>query len=372
MTDGYGFLASLPSFKAYKARSITSITGPLAFGSRLSKTNLNADRLENIAPGETVMLAEMNGPGEITRIWFTISSYEAYWPRKLMLKIYWDGEENPSVESPIGDFFGLGHGMLYPYVSIPFVISGEAVLTRYGGLGAPGLNCYWPMPYLKSARIEITNEGQKDIERFYYGCDFREYKAPLQDVGFFHAKYRQEMPTVIGQNYKVFEAIGKGHFVGLNMSVELYQDKWWGAGDGMIWVDDEEVFSVASTAGEDYFGGTWSYLGGTFCAPFIGNPLQSPAVAKPFDNASHTKGARWNVYRYLIPGPVPFEKSIRMEFEVIEDVSCDELIYRQDHYSSVAYWYQSEPHTDLFNIPSAEDRLPKGEEPPKNWWSPTP
>ena len=154
------------------------------------------------------------------------------------ISIYWDGEEYPGVESPLGDFFGLGHGMLYPYISAPFV------------LGSPNaLNGYWPMPYLKSARIEITNEGEKDIRCLYYIIDFREYHAPPKGVGLFHAKYRQEMPTTLGKNYKVFEASGRGHFVGLNMSIELDQDKWWGAGDAMIWVDGEDVFSVAGTAG---------------------------------------------------------------------------------------------------------------------------
>jgi hypothetical protein len=339
------FFSNLASFKNYKARSITSITGPSAFGDRLSKTNPNLDRLTFVKPRETVVLAEMEGPGEIVHFWCTIYSDDPYWPRKVMLRMYWDGEDNPSVECPIGDFFGLGHGMQYSYVSMPFVIGSHN-----------GFNCYWPMPYMKSARIEITNEGDDDIHCFYYIIDFREYNTPPKNVGLFHAKYRQEMPTMLGKNYTVFEAKGKGHFVGLNMSIELYQDKWWGAGDAMIWVDGETEFSVAGTAGEDYFGGGWSYPE-TFDAPFIGHPLQNL-------KAPHKKGSRWNVYRYLIPDPVPFEESIRMEFEVIEDQSSrPELIYRQDHYSSVAYWYQSEPHIEFFTMPSAKERLPRGQEP---------
>ncbi len=342
------WLGSLPSFKSYKARSITSITGPLAFGTRLSKTNLNQDRLQNVAPGETVTLAEMTGPGEITHMWFTVMSSEAHWPRKVMLRIYWDGEDHPSVEAPVGDFFGLGHGIIYPYVSMPFVIGSEN-----------GLNSYWPMPYLESARVEITNEGESNIDLFYYIIDFRDYATAPKDVGLFHAKYRQEMPTTLGSNYKVLEASGRGHFVGLNMSVEQAKDEWWGAGDGMIWVDGEDVFSVAGTAVEDYFGGGWGYSDGTFYSPFLGNPLHRADA--PFE-----KGALWNVYRYLIPDPVPFQESIRMEFEVTEDMGLsdtEELIYRQDHYSSVAYWYQSEPHREFFDIPPARERLPKGEEP---------
>ena len=109
------FFEGLSSFKNYKARSITSITGSLAFGTRLSKTNLNMDHLDHVLPGETVTLAEMEGPGEITHIWFTLASEEPGWPRKVMLRMFWDGEKTPSVEAPIGDFFGLGHGMVYRY-----------------------------------------------------------------------------------------------------------------------------------------------------------------------------------------------------------------------------------------------------------------
>ena len=342
----------LAVLKNYKARSITSLTGPDAFGNRLSKTNPNQDRLENIVPGETVTLAEMDGPGEITHMWFTVYSKEPNWPRKLMFKMFWDGEDSPSVEAPIGDFFGLGHGMLYHYVSAPFVIA-----SQYG------LNCYWPMPFAKSARIEISNEGEQPIGMFYYIIDYRVYDAPREDVGLFHAKYRQEMPTTLGENYKVLEAEGCGHFVGLNMNIELDQEKWWGAGDAMIWIDGEELFSVSGTAGEDYFGGAWAYKDGEFHAPFIGNPLQHPKAPLTGDlyqdpNGPRAKGARWNVYRYHIPDPVPFKQSIRMEFEVIEDVGDDELVFRQDHYSSVAYWYQREPHTEFFTIPPAEERLP--------------
>ena len=135
---------SLPSFKSYRARSITSITGPLAFGTRLSKTNLNKDRLENVAPGETVTLAEMPGPGEITHIWFTVHSQEDYWPRKVMLRIYWDGQERPSVETPLCDFFatpwirfdeGGTQGPLVRVNSLPVVVNPNR-----------SMNCFWEMP----------------------------------------------------------------------------------------------------------------------------------------------------------------------------------------------------------------------------------
>lgn len=346
MTD----FEDLSAFKDYRARSITSITGPLAFGSRLSRTNPNMDRLENIHAGEAVTLAEMKGPGEISHIWITVGCGEPYWPRKVMLRMYWDGEQKPSVESPIGDFFGLGQGTLYEYASAPFVIGKRR-----------GLNCYWPMPYREGARIEIANEGESSIESFYYIVDYRDYDKPFQDHGLFHAKYRQEMPTSLGKNYLVFEASGRGHFVGLNMSVELAKDGWWGAGDAMIWVDGEKDFSVAGTAGEDYFGGAWGYAGGSFSSLYLGNPLQP-------EQAVNRLGARWNVYRYLIPDPVPFKKEIRMEFEVIEDIPAkEELVYRQDHYSSVAYWYQAEPHREFFDIPRAPARLPKEIECPETW-----
>ena len=342
LDQGAGSLHALIFPKSYKARTISSVTGEeWTFGNRLSKTNPNTDAIMHIAPGETVTLAEIAGAGCISHIWCAYFSKEPHCLRKIVLRMYWDGEREPSVEAPLGDFFGLGHGMLYLYASRPLAIGTSA-----------GLHTYWQMPFSSSARIEAANEGSRVLDCLYYSIDYRELEALDERIPRFHAQYRQEMPTVLGKTYTVLEAKGRGHYVGCNMSVELAQDKWWGAGDCRIFVDGERNPSVGGTAGEDYFGGAWCYDGPTFSYPYFGCPLKDP-------ESPHKKGAKWNVYRYLIEDPVPFRSAISVEFEVIEDTNEPQLVYRQDNYSSVAYWYQVEPHQKLYVMPPAEQRVPR-------------
>lgn len=330
LLSGMGYsrslMESLADVKDFTAHRISSY----------DRTGGNADGMQEnpIAIGETRVLADIEGPGAITHIWITISSKDEYHLKNLVLRMYWDDETTPSVECPIGDFFGLGHGMYYHYQSYPIQIG-----------TSNALNCFWYMPFSKRAKITVTNEGTEVCQAFYYYIDYRKYESlntPLR----FHAQYRQEYPCKEGQNYMILEATGQGHYVGVSLSIHNRADGWWGEGDDMIYVDGEEVPSLHGTGSEDYFCGAWCY-GEAFSYLFFGCPLRG----------EHKRGAKWNVYRYHILDPIPFKKSIKV---TIEHGHAND---RSDDFSSVAFWYQIEPHAEFPSLPKPEERLPQKVEP---------
>ena len=301
----------------------------------------NADCLSGTTG--TVTLAEIAGPGAITHIWFTINSDEQYHLRKLVLRMYWDGETMPSVESPIGDFFGLGHGIYYHYYSEPISIG-----------TSKGLSCFWLMPFSRSAKITLTNEGEETVKSFYYYIDYRQYDEgstgianALNSMGRFHAWYNQQMPTIKDEDYTILDAGGSGKYVGCNLSIELNSDGWWGEGDDKIYIDNDTTPTLIGTGSEDYFCGAWCY-GEPFYSPYFGCPLRG----------RHAKGALWNVYRYHIQDPIAFKQSIKVDIEAIHSNNPQDP---PDNYSSVAYWYQNEPHKPFPDFPSANERLPRQE-----------
>ncbi|MGQ9471624.1 MAG: glycoside hydrolase family 172 protein [Candidatus Aminicenantales bacterium] len=297
--------------------------------SSFDRTGGNRDYL-TIEPGETAVLASLKGPGAIHHIWVTIAA-EPFYGRKLVLRMYWDGEKDPSVEAPIGDFFGVGHGLLRNFSSLPINCSSEGRAK----------NCYWYMPFQKEALITVTNEGSEKVRAFYYYIDYRLMRSLPADTPYFHAQYRQEMPCIPNQNYLILEAKGRGHYVGCNLSILERSMGWWGEGDDMIYVDDETFPSLHGTGSEDYFSDAWGMREDE--NPFYGCPLQEE---------DFLEGSKATVYRFHLPDPIPFRKSIKV---TIEHGHAND---RSDFFSSVAYWYQVEPHTRFTALPSVKERLP--------------
>lgn len=312
-------LSSLGEKQNYRSQRLSSF----------DPTGGNRDAL-TIAPGQTAVIAEIKGPAAIHHIWMTIAA-EPFYGRKLVLRIYWDGEETPSVEAPIGDFFAVGHGLNRNLASIPIVRSSEG----------RALNCYWYMPFRWSARITITNEGTRTVGAFYYYIDYRQLEDIKPDVPYFHAQYRQEMPCEPGHNYLLLEAVGQGHYLGCNLSVLQRSMGWWGEGDDMIYVDGEETPSLHGTGSEDYFSDAWGMREGNHL--YYGCPLQEE---------DFQVGAKATVFRFHLPDPIPFFKSIKV---TIEHGHAND---RSDYYSSVAYWYQTEPHKPFPPLPPVDKRLP--------------
>jgi hypothetical protein len=327
-----GLLSSLGRTQDYVSKRVSSY----------DRTGGNKDSL-TIKAGETAVLADLKGPGAIHHIWVTIAA-EAFYGRKIVLRLYWDGEAAPSVEAPIGDFFGVGHGLDRNVDSIPIAVSSEGRAR----------NCYWPMPFRRSARVTVTNEGTAEVPAFYYYVDYRELKSLPADAVYFHAQYHQETPCEPGRNYVILDAEGRGHYVGCNLSVLERAMGWWGEGDDMIYVDGESFPSLQGTGSEDYFSDAWGMR--ESARPFYGCPLQEE---------DFLAGAKATVYRFHIPDPIPFKTSIRA---TIEHGHAND---RSDFYSSTAYWYQAEPHKPFPALPPVAARLPYALEPPDGFVRPS-
>jgi hypothetical protein len=311
----------------------------------------NAD-FRPIAPGATLTLLDEQGPGIITHFWCTLASQEHYHLKKIVLRMYWDGEDTPSVEAPLGDFFGLGLGDYHTFQSVPLSVAPNRAL-----------NSFFPMPFQKHARIVVTNMGQEPVEAFYFNIDFQAYAKPLpSDTLYFHAQYRQGSPNkglttdwkdngsvdnlknLSGEgNYVWLEATGRGHFVGVTMSILENQDFWWGEGDDMFFVDGSKDPVITGTGTEDYFLGAYDFGGQPFSYALYGAPVVGEERA----------GGRTSVYRFHLDSPIPFSKSLKATIE------HGHANARSDNYYSVAYWYQTEPHAAFPPLPSVEDRLPK-------------
>ncbi len=299
----------------------------------------NADA-RSIAPGETLTLAELEGPGRISHIWFTISHNERFYGKLMVLRIYWDGEKYPSVECPINDFFCQGHGLNMPVNSFPIRVTSEGRAR----------NCYWPMPFRKSAKITVTNEAKSHCNAFYYYIDWQKLDKLPEDEAYFHAQYRQEYPCKQGVDYLILDAAGRGHYVGCNLSVRQREPGWWGEGDDRFYIDGEKKPSLHGTGSEDYFCDAWGIreLDGLY----YGFP-----ISEGFNIFS-----RHTCYRFHIQDPVPFKKSLKVYIEhkgarLMPDGKWNGYVERADDFSSVAYWYQTEPHKPFPKLPSGYERL---------------
>jgi hypothetical protein len=309
--------------------------------SSYDRTGGNKDSL-TIEPGTTAILADIKGPGAIHHIWVTIAA-EPFYGRKIVLRMFWEGEAAPSVEAPIGDFFGVGHGLNRNLSSLPVACSSEGRAR----------NCYWSMPFRSGAKITVTNEGSQAVPAFYYYVDYQELPSLPADTPTFHAQYRQETPCASGGNYLLLDAVGRGHYVGCNLSVLQRAMGWWGEGDDMIFVDGEGKPSLHGTGSEDYFSDAWGMREDENL--FYGCPLQEE---------DFQAGSKATVYRFHIPDPIPFRKSIRV---TIEHGHAND---RSDNFSSVAYWYQAEPHKAFPAMAPVRERLPFALEPPENFMAP--
>ncbi len=298
-------------------------------------------------PGETIEVFKADQPGAITHIWFTIAAQSAIHLKELVLRAYWDGNAKPSVEAPIGDFFGLNLGSYQIYESQYLACS-------------PGrsLNCYFVMPY-KSARLTVTNEGKGNVGALYSNIDYQ--IAPLPpDALYFHAQYRQAAPCTptTGQNAKInedgkynyvyAETRGAGHLMGVTLGVLQNADGWWGEGDEMIFIDDESKPAITGTGSEDYFLGSWDFGGRDGAIPFAHRMYGAPLI-----QAAERTGGRYCCYRWHGDNPVTFTRYMKhtMEHGHAND--------RGDNFFSVCYWYQSQPYTDFPALPPLEQRIPK-------------
>ena len=314
-----GSLSSLPFARHEKSRSINAEnpTGEKGKGgmtaSELGPSRKGSPCLRNIKSGDTVTLAEIQGPGMIHHIWITVTDKtteaDRFVLRDLVLRMYWDDEESPSVETPLGDFFCCGFGEECIVNSLPVA----AVPSR-------GLNCYFQMPFNKKARITLENQHANEIPAFFYQIDYGLYQDPFpSDIAYFHAQWRREKITQLQKDYVILDQVkGKGHYVGTYMALTTLERYWWGEGEIKFYIDgDEEYPTICGTGTEDYFGGSWSFAkqinGKTveqnYCTPYMGYPYYSSHDEK-IHNLYHNDDCMpmRGFYRWHIQDPICFEE----------------------------------------------------------------
>ena len=306
------------------------------------RTGGNADWVR-VNPGQSATVLDVTGAGVVTHIWFTINSPDRMHLKNLVLRAWWDGESSPSVEAPIGDFFGLGLGEYFTYQSALLAVA-----------NVKALNAYFQMPFASAARITVENQGPDPVHSLYFAIDYIALPSIPGDLGRFHAQYRQAAPckAVTGNgknldgrdNYVFLEATGRGHVVGVTQSVLQNQNGWFGEGDDMIFIDGSRQPVINGTGTEDFYNGAWDFG----LQPFANQHQGAPYVVDP-----ERIGGRYSMYRWFLEGPLAFERSVRV---TIEHGAAND---RSDNFFSTAYWYQTEPHAAFPPLPAPADRVPK-------------
>ncbi len=305
-----------------------------------------------IPAGETADLAVITGAGIIKHIWITVNTPDHFIRRNAVIRMYWDGEDEPSVESPLGDFFGQGWGEEYNFVSLPLAaapVKGKA------------FNSYFPMPYGDGARITLENQSSEPINSFYYYIDYEVHPEMPSSEGRFHAWWNREVTGVFPEagetewgvigpqgnnpstvhNYVFADVVGSGQFVGINYYVDNPGPMWYGEGDDMWLIDGEEwPGSLHGTGTEDFFNSSW---------------CPNEEYAHPYFGYAKVPGklgwmGRTHCYRFFLEDPIRFEKSLVASIEHGHDNSLTLDL------CTVSYWYQSEPHKPFPPLPVKEQR----------------
>lgn len=296
-----------------------------------------------IGAGQTFTLAEINGAGSIQHIWMTPTGD---W-RLSILRMYWDDEKDPSVEVPVGDFFAMGWGKYSR-------ISSLAICVNPGS----AFNSYWPMPFQKKAKLTLENLDSKPMT-IYYQVDYTQTTVP-KDAGYFHAQFRRTNPLPFKQVYTILDDVkGKGQYVGTYLAWGVHSTGWWGEGEIKFYMDgDKEFPTIAGTGTEDYFGGSYDFENQEkrqyeeFTSPYSG----LAQVIKP--DGLYQSQQRFGLYRWHILDPVRFDSDLRVTIQDLGWQSDGRYLPLMDDISSVAFWYQTEPHAKFPKLPEKDQLEP--------------
>jgi len=309
-----------------------------------------------VDPGATLTMGEAEGPGIIHHLWMTIGTTVEY--RDLIFRIYWDGEEQPSVESPVGDFFASGWGQ----GAEPQIDAGPVVVNSRSGF-----NSFWQMPFRKSFRITMENTSDTDLV-VYYQIDYSLFEVPA-NAAYFHAQFRTANPHAFGQPYTIVDGIrGKGHYVGTYLGHAAFSPGWWGEGEVKFYIDgDTEYPTINGTGEEDYFLGSYGYIRrnesneryeGSFTGIYSGFYATRRHTVKEY--LSDRAERRYGQYRWHVADPIRFGSDLKVTIQNLGwEYQGSEMTGRylplEDHLASVAYWYQTEPHQPFPELPAPEE-----------------
>jgi hypothetical protein len=287
-----------------------------------------------IKPGEIFTMAEIAGPGAIQHIWMTPTGK---W-RFSILRIYWDDETEPSVECPVGDFFGMGWNEYSPLVSSPICVN-------------PGsaFNSYWQMPFHKKCRITMENINDADAMSLYYQIDYTLTEVPA-DAGYFHAQFRRANPDETSL-YTINDGIkGKGQYVGVYMAWGVNNNGWWGEGEIKFFIDGDTKFpTICGTGTEDYFCGSYNFdregKYTEFCTPYSG------LVQVIHPDGAYKSQQRFGLYRWHIMDPIRFDSDLKITIQDLGWRQGGRYLKQQSDISSTCFWYQTEPHAKFPKLP---------------------
>ena len=299
----------------------------------------------NLAGGSLTTLADIQGPGAIQHIWMTC--HPTFW-RRLVIRMYWDGEDTPSVEVPIGDLFCSGWCVRCNVQSLPVAVN-----------PAGGFNIYFEMPFRKSARITVENLAPDELKGFYYYVDYALTDIPA-DRAYFHAQWRRDNPLPYMTDHVILDGVkGQGHYVGTYLAWGVNSCGWWGEGEVKFFLDGDGQFpTICGTGTEDYFGGAWNFEHpkgeyGVFSSPFSG----LPQVIKP--DGLYQSQQRFGMYRWHVMDPVRFARDLRVTVQALGWRSKlneqSRYLPLKDDIASTAFWYQAEPHAEFPTLPGLND-----------------
>lgn len=349
--------------KDIQSRAVTyeNQNGEPGQGGKERNGRKGAPCIEHFMPGDEIVLLNATGSGMIRHIWFTIPPEHPEHMRNLILRFYWDNQEIPSVEVPIGDFFGIAHGRQ------------RHLLTRYISMQeGKGFNCNFPMPFKKAARITAKNESDTEIELFFYQIDYSLGDIFDKNTGYFHAQFRRQNPCPLNTDYTILDGVkGRGVYVGTVLGIRNcfkdHLDEWWGEGEVKFYIDGDEGYpTICGTGTEDYIGSGWG----------TEETLTQDKGAPIIDN----KNGYYSLYRLHIDDPIYFKEKLKVTIQQLgaghentarefygqkggyyravgtkeEEGIC--IFERSDDYSSVAFWYQELPTQPFPLLPSREQR----------------
>jgi hypothetical protein len=290
-----------------------------------------------LEPETTTTLADIEGPGIIQHIWITVHP-KAY--RDTVLRMYWDDEDTPSVEVPLGDFFCNGHGLRCNVNSLPVAVNPSG-----------GFNSYWPMPFRARARITIENQRWEPISGFFYQITYALTPVP-EEAGTFHAQWRRSMTARQCPEHTILEGVeGQGQYVGTYLAWEQLSNGWWGEGEIKFFLDgDQDHPTICGTGTEDYFGGAWAFGDEPYSTPFLGYPL---FWREPGEVPKH------GLYRWHVMDPIRFRRDLKVNIQALGWWPNHKFEPLTDDIASVGYWYQAEPHAPFPAMLPPEGRWPR-------------
>ena len=316
--------------------------------------------LRNLQPGESITLADLTGPGIVTHIWMTVLTSVHRW---LAFEVTYDDAEQPSIRTPLGDFFANG-------------LDGQAQVSSAPITVAPlgGMNSYWPMPFRKRIRITLRNDGPAPISEIFYQIDYMEQDLP-DEAGYLHAAWRRALTTRDNPEHVILDRVElpagtRGRYVGTYLVWNQLSNGWWGEGEVKFFIDGDpdDAPTICGTGTEDYFGGAWGFIAHhpndqrpvCYSTPYLGYP-------QALYDATPSKGQRvpaHALYRWHLPDPVCFDSDLRVTVQALgwwPTLPGDQPRYQPltDDIASTAFWYQSTPGPSTVTLPPLHDRLPR-------------